>query len=104
MAALSEHKLDIVPTLVETAPDKVVDGLQAALASASGESALASVRRIVEGETRDRQLRNIVLGPIAPLCVGDGREADRLVFPARVLPLMWRGLKAQAPSVVRNAE
>ena len=35
MAALSERKLEIVRTLVETAPDSVVDGLHQALASAS---------------------------------------------------------------------
>ena len=104
MAALSERKLEIVRTLVETAPDSVVDGLREALADASGDTALASVRRLVEGEVRDRQLRNIVLLPIAPMCVGDGRDPLRLTFPARVLGLIWRGLKIQAPAIVRNAE
>ena len=60
MAALSERKLDVVRTLVESAPDKVVDGLNQALSDASGDTALASVRRLVEAEARDRQLRNIV--------------------------------------------
>jgi len=104
MAALSEHKLDIVRTLMETAPDRVLDGLNAALASASGETALASVRRMVEVEARDRQLRNVALLPIVPMCVGEGRDPDRLVFPARILGLIWRGLKARAPAEVRNAE
>lgn len=104
MAALSERKLEIVRTLVETAPDSVVDGLHQALADASGDTALASVRRLVEGEVRDRQLRNIVLLPIAPMCVGDGRDPLRLTFPARVLGPLWRGLKAQAPAIIHNAE
>jgi hypothetical protein len=104
MAALSERKLEIVRTLVETAPDKVVDGLSQALCDASGDTALASVRRLVEAEARDRQLRNIVLLPIAPMCVGDGRDPLRLTFPSRVMGLIWRGLKSQAPAVVRNAE
>ncbi|MDB5447113.1 MAG: hypothetical protein JWQ97_2430 [Phenylobacterium sp.] len=104
MAALSERKLEIVRTLVETAPDKVVDGLHQALASASGDTALASVRRMVELEARDRQLRNVVLLPIAPMCVGDGRDPERLVFPVQVMGLLWRGLKALAPAIVRNAE
>jgi hypothetical protein len=103
MAALSERKLEIVRTLVETAPDKVVDGLQQALAEASGDTALSSVRRIVETESRDRQLRNIVLLPIAPMCVGDGRDPLKLTFPARVMGLMWRGLKTYHPAVVTNA-
>lgn len=104
MAALSERKLAIVRTLVETAPDQVVDGLQHALADASGDTALGSVRRLVEAEARDRHLRNIVLLPLAPMCVGDGRDPLRLTFPARVMGLIWRGLKAQAPAIVHNAE
>ncbi|CAN7410590.1 hypothetical protein LJR225_002623 [Phenylobacterium sp. LjRoot225] len=104
MAALSERKLEIVRTLVETAPDQVVDGLHQALAEASGDTALASVRRLVETESRDRQLRNIVLLPIAPMCVGDGRDPLKLTFPVRVMGLIWRGLKAYHPAVVTNAE
>ena len=104
MAALSERKLNVVRTLVETAPDGVVDGLHQALAEASGDTALSSVRRLVETEVRDRQLRNIVLLPIVPMCVGDGSDPLRLTFPVRILGLIWRGLKAQAPAIVHNAE
>jgi hypothetical protein len=59
---------------------------------------------MVEDEVRDRQLRNIVLLPIAPMCVGDGRDPLTLTFPSKVLGLIWRGLKAQAPAIVHNAE
>ena len=104
MAALPERKLDIVRTLVESAPDKVVNGLNQALADVGGDTALGSVRRLVETEARDRHLRNIVLLPIAPMCVGDGRDPLRLTFPSRIMGLIWRGLKTQAPAVVRNAE
>ncbi len=104
MAALSERKLEIVRTLVETAPDSIVDGLNQALCEASGDTALGSVRRLVETEARDRRLRNVVLLPIAPMCVGEGRDPLRLTFPIRIMGLIWRGLKAQAPAVVRNAE
>jgi hypothetical protein len=104
MAALSERKLEIVRTLVETAPDKIVEGLNQALADASGDTALASVRRLIEVESRDRQLRNIVLLPIAPMCIGDGRDPLRLTFPIRIMGLIWRGLKAHHPAVVHNAE
>jgi hypothetical protein len=104
MAALSEQKLEIVRSLIETAPDHVVGGLHSALAAASGEAALTTVRRIVEVESRDRQLRNLVLQPIQPMCVGDGRDPEQLIFPVRVLGLLWRGLKAEAPDVVREAE
>jgi hypothetical protein len=102
MAALSEQKLALVRTLVETAPDKVLDALGASLASASGETALAKVRRIVENEARDRRLRNLVLLPIVPLC-SPGRGAERLSFPGPTLGLIWLGLKAQAPELVGRA-
>lgn len=103
MAALNERKIEIVRQLVEAAPDKVVGGLQAALADTTDESALAGVRRLVEMEARDRRLRNAILQPIAPMCVGDGRDPERLVFPALALANLWRGLKAIAADQVADA-
>ena len=43
-----------------------------------------------------------MLQPLAPMCLGDGRSADALTFPARILPLIWRGLAAVAPDQVRG--
>jgi hypothetical protein len=103
MPALSERKLEIVRTLVETAGDKVVEGLSVALASADGAAGLACVRGLVEAETRDRRLRNAVLAPLAPMCVADDRASDRLMFPSRVPVLLWRGLKAEAHAEVATA-
>lgn len=103
MVALSERKMEIVRTLVTAAPDKVVDGLHQALADASGDTPLASVRRLVEMEVRERRLRNIILQPIAPMCVGDGKSAHGLTFPSYVLPLVWKGLKAIAPQEIEKA-
>jgi hypothetical protein len=96
--------LAIVGTLVESAPDKALEALNAALESAGGDTALAQVRRIVEAEARDRQLRNAALLPIVPMCVGAGRDPDRLVFPALVLPRLWRALKVRASEAVAAAE
>jgi hypothetical protein len=104
MTGLPAHKIDIVRKLVEAAPDRVVGRLQAALAGSGGDAALAGVRKLVEAEANDRRLRNTVLAPIAPLCVGDGRDPQRLVFPLRVLALMWRGLKAEAPLQIAAAQ
>lgn len=103
MAALSERKIQIVRALVAAAPDKVVGGLQAALAEAQGDSALASVRRLVEAEAGERRLRNIILQPIAPMCVGDGRDPHSLVFPSFALGYLWKGLKALDPQGVKAA-
>lgn len=103
MVALSERKIEIVRQLVESAPDRVVGGLQEALAQTSDDSALAGVRRLVETEARDRILRNGILQPIAPMCVGSGDDPDRLTFPARALACIWRGLKTSAPDAVTAA-
>lgn len=104
MAGLSDRKMEIVRTLVETAPDSVVSSLHAALAEATGDSPLGGVRRMVEAEARDRNLRNVVLLPMVAMCVGDGRDPHKLTFPSRALSLSWRALKQTAPAVVRNAE
>ncbi len=104
MPALSQRKIDIVRTLVETAPDKIVGGLQMALAETGEDSALGSVRRLVEREVGERRLRNTVLQAIAPMCVGDGRAPGYLTFPSGVLPLVWRALRATAVEEVREAE
>ena len=102
MAALSERKIAIVRTLVETAPDKVVGGLQAALAETASDSALGGVRRLVEAEFRDRSLRNIILQPIAPMCVGGGDDPRKLTFPSRALALIWRGLRASHGDLIEQ--
>lgn len=103
MAGLPDAKIDIVRTLVREAPDKVVDGLRNALALVDGDTALAGVRRVVDAEVDDRNLRNKVLEPIAPLFIGVGASPDALVFPVRALSLLWRGLKSQAPGDVAKA-
>ncbi|CAN5799869.1 hypothetical protein BH11PSE1_BH11PSE1_22080 [soil metagenome] len=103
MPGLSDRKIEIVRHLVESAPDKIVGGLQNALAAASGDSVLAGVRRLVETEVADHRLRNAVLSPIAPLCVA-GIDKDHISFPPRVLALIWRGLKASFTTEVHKAE
>ena len=103
MVALSERKIEIVRTLVESAPDRIVGGLQKALAETGGDTVLASVRQLVEAEARDRMLRNSVFLPVTPLFVGDGSDKHSLVFPARALACTWRGLKVIAPAEIGAA-
>jgi|SRR5579859_1437647 len=103
MAALSDQKIEIVRTLVQSAPDKIVGGLQRALSESSGDTVLASVRQLVEAEAKDRLLRNAIFQPVAPLFVGDGSDVQSLVFPARALAALWRALKAAEPQVISAA-
>jgi hypothetical protein len=103
MATLSEHKIEIVRTLVESAPDSVVGALQKALSETGGETALAAVRRLVESEAHDRRVRNAILLPIAPLCSGS-TGLSTLGFPPRALAGLWRGLRQTAGEQVAEAE
>ena len=104
MVALSERKIAIVRTLVESAPDRVVGRLQEALVASGGDSVLAGVRQLVEIEAADRRLRNAVLQPIAPMCVGSGIGDRQLIFPARALSSLWHGLKNLAPDIIASIE
>src|SRR4051812_34353666 len=100
MPGLSEQKADIVRRLVETSPDRVVGALNAALAGAGGDGALSEVRRLVEAETEDRRLRNLVLQPVRPLFrVQTGRHGA-LAFPPKALAHLWRGLKQARPGEI----
>lgn len=102
MTALSERQIEIVRTLVETAPDKVVGSLRQALADTSSESALGGVRQLVEAEAADRALRNLALQPIAPMCVAAVQDSQALTFPSRTLNLLWRALRETHGHVVEQ--
>jgi hypothetical protein len=104
MTALPERKVAMLRTMVEAAPDAVVGELRTALLGQAEESALGSVRQMVEAETADRSLRNAVLAPVVAMCQGDGRDPTIMSFPNGVLPLIWRGLKATSGKEVTKAE
>lgn len=101
MAAIAAHKLQIIQTLVETAPDAALRSLELALSSVGSQSALASVRGLVEDETANRYVRNTVLAPIVPLCAT--RAPGQIAFPSPVLPRLWRALKSEAPGRMEEA-
>jgi hypothetical protein len=101
MAAIAAHKLQIIRTLVETAPDSALRSLELALSSAGATGSLAAVRGLVEDETANRFVRNNILAPIVPLCAARGENC--VSFPAPVLSRLWKALKVIAPSRVEEA-
>lgn len=103
MPGLPDAKLDIVRSLVAGAPDQVVNGLRNALATAGGETALAGVRRLVEAEIGERNLRNKVLESVAPLFRSEAGELGALTFAPAALPLLWRGVRSAAPDEAERA-
>jgi hypothetical protein len=101
MAVIAAQKLQIIRTLVETAPDAALRSLELALSGAGSQGALGSVRGLVEDETANRFVRNNVLAPIVPLCAP---RADGCIdFPAPVLSRLWKAMKAVAPVRVEEA-
>jgi hypothetical protein len=101
MAAIAAHKLQIIRTLVETAPDAALRSLELALSGAGAQGALALVRGLIEDETTSRFVRNNVLAPIVPLC---GRRVESgVAFPSPVLSRLWKALKIIAPDRVEEA-
>lgn len=101
MTAIAAHKLQIIRMLVETAPDSALRSLEMALSGVGSTGGLAQVRGLVETETSERFVRNNVLAPLVPLCAMRG--SGQLSFPPRVLPLLWKALKAVAPRQVEEA-
>lgn len=101
MAAIAAHKLQLIRTLVETAPDKALRSLELALAGTSAQSAFAPVRELVDEETANRFVRNNVLATIVPLCAV--REDGATAFPPPVLSRVWRALRAIAPREAQEA-
>jgi len=103
MAQLSDAKLGIVRRLIEQAPDSAVRNLLRTLAAdGPHDASLTRVQQLLEAETADRNARNAVLAPIAPLC-GPPGPISALSFPARTLGLIWKALKQEAPERVVTA-
>jgi len=101
MAVIAAHKLQLIRTLVETAPDAALRSLELALAGTSAQSIFAPVRELVEDETANRFVRNNVLSPIVPLCAV--RADGAISFPAPVLARVWRALRGVAPREAKEA-
>jgi hypothetical protein len=99
MGAPITDRLGIVRTLLETAPDNVVRDLDTAL-RADTSAPLAPVRAMVRAELSDRQVRDVVLGPVAPLCSPRSDGFKQAMFPTGALSRAWRGLRELEPRAV----
>jgi hypothetical protein len=103
MGQLSEAKIGIVRGLLEQAPDAAVRSLLLALtADGPHDASLTRVQQLLEAETAERNVRNTVFAPIAPLCGAPGLLSGPR-FPARTLALIWKILKQEAPGDVEAA-
>lgn len=100
MGASITDRLGIVRRLLETAPDNVVRDLDTAL-RADTSAPLAPVRQMVRSELSDRQVRDVVLAPVAPLCAPRTDGFKQAMFPRGALSRAWRGLRELDPTAVK---
>lgn len=85
--------------MLESAPDSAVRNLDTAL-SGDKSNSLAAVRAIVRAEASDRILRDVVLGPLVPLCAPRQDGFRQAQFPLGALSRLWKGLRALEPRTI----
>src|ERR1700694_21379 len=103
MPQLSEAQVVGLKRLFAVANDSVVRSIELALAEdAARGGAFAAVHQMAASEARDRRVRGVVLGPIAPLCRPSTWSG--VGFPTATLSLVWTALKDAASAQVKVAE
>jgi len=102
MPGLTPDKLAMLQGLVAASPDEVVRSLEKAVCKGGSTGPLAAIGALVEAESADRAVRFTTLAPVAPM-FGPPAADGRPTFPRVALGALWRGLKADCPSLVREA-
>ena len=104
VAGLTDSQIAGLKTLFTVATDSVVRSLELALAEdAQRGGPIAAVHQMAAEEARDRRVRGVVLGPVAPLCRPSNWSA--VSFPSAALSAVWRGLKdAESANVIAAEE
>ena len=103
MGSAAIDRLGMVRTLIATAPDSAVRSLDLALRGEGPGDSLSSIRTLVRDELADRAVRDSVDGPVLPLCTPRADGFTQALFPAGVLPRLWRALKQMEPQSVSLA-
>ena len=99
MDGLSPAKAGLLRMLIDGAPDGVLRKLEQALGDERvRDGPLGSVWALVEQESRDRLVRDIVLAPIVGLFQGPRAE-----WPAALLSRLWSHMTAAHPVAVTMA-
>ena len=99
MGVATKDRLGIVRALIETAPDAAVRDLETALRGET-QGPLSAVRAMVRAEMSDRGVRNVVVGPILPLCTPRADGFKQALFPAGVMPRLWKAMRLIEPTAV----
>lgn len=93
----------IMAPLIERCADPMLAQLAKAVATMPGERARALSEMLAE-EVHDRRLRNIVLAPIMPMFYPRSDGIESLIFPAGVLPRLWKIASNREPALLHRVE
>lgn len=102
MPGLTDDKIAMLKGLMAASPDEVVKSLQKAVCKEGATGPLAAIGEMVQAETADRAVRAITFAPLMPM-FGSPSDDGRPTFPRGALIALWRGLKADAPSLMEEA-
>lgn len=97
MPGLNPKQSMIIRTLIDSAPDKVIRDLDAALGGEHLDGAMAQISDMVGAEAAERRTRALVFQPLMGLCPKTPPRAQHKTFPARTPALLWAALKAANP-------
>ena len=89
----------IMAPLLERCADSMLKQLQKAVSGMKGERA-RQLEILLDEEVVDRGRRALVLGPILPMFRPRPDAVEGVVFPAGVLPRLWKLASAREPALL----
>ena len=99
MSGLSVAHRVALAALIEQAPDDILVKLSSVAAALTGPRAL-DLAGMLADEIRDRARRRSVLAPLLPMFRPRADGVEAVVFPAAVLPRLWKAGSAREPALL----
>ncbi|MBX9708946.1 MAG: hypothetical protein K2X61_13555 [Caulobacteraceae bacterium] len=103
MTELSVTQRAVLAQMVERLPDRTLTTLSLAVAQMPGARARALSKMLGE-ETVDRSRRAVAFAPMIPLFAPRRDGVEGLMFPAAVLPRLWKAASATAPELLSTLD
>ncbi len=99
MAELSVAHRAVLAQMLERVPDKTLKTLSVAVAQMKGDKARA-LSLMLADESTDRRRRTIAFDPMIPMFRPRMDGVSGLIFPAEVLPRLWKAASGREPALL----
>lgn len=99
MSGLSAAHRAALAALIEQAADDMLVKLSSVAVALPGARAL-ELGEMIAAETRDRARRRLVLAPLLPMFRPRGDGVEAMIFPAAVLPRLWKAGSLREPALL----